>query len=179
MRLFLALDVPNPIRKRLAAFIKELQATGAQVNWVPPKNLHYTIHFIGGTQTKDVPDVETISRKIGQQTEPFEVEVFGAGFFGSEKFVKIVWAGSRTGSQNLKALMERSGSAFPGKTEHEAAPHLTIGRLFGPAKKDALLAAIRANEARSFGTFQAKEMTLRQSQFPGPVYQDVQTFRFA
>lgn len=43
MRLFLALDLPDDLRDALAALRSEIP--GAR--WVPPENLHVTLHFLG------------------------------------------------------------------------------------------------------------------------------------
>ena len=43
MRLFVALDLPHPVRERLRWLAGGLP--GAR--WLPPENLHFTLRFIG------------------------------------------------------------------------------------------------------------------------------------
>lgn len=61
VRLFLALDLPDSLRDALAALRSEIP--GAR--WVPPENLHVTLHFLGDAApdraTALAADVQTLA----------------------------------------------------------------------------------------------------------------------
>src|SRR5260370_26003829 len=47
MRLFVALDIEEGIRNRIAHFMEEIRAAAADARWVNPESLHVTLKFIG------------------------------------------------------------------------------------------------------------------------------------
>jgi len=47
MRLFIALDLDNPIRERISRFVEGVQNFAPDARWVKPESLHVTLKFIG------------------------------------------------------------------------------------------------------------------------------------
>lgn len=59
MRLFLAVDLPDKVKKSLTDQLDGLIKEYPQFYWVSPENFHITVHFFG-----EVRDVKIISKKI-------------------------------------------------------------------------------------------------------------------
>ncbi|HZC22762.1 MAG TPA: 2'-5' RNA ligase family protein, partial [Candidatus Binatia bacterium] len=47
MRLFLALDIDDAIRERIARFVDGVRNFAPDIRWVKPESLHVTLKFIG------------------------------------------------------------------------------------------------------------------------------------
>ena len=47
MRLFVALDIDEEIRHRIARFIDGIEGFAPEARWVTPESLHVTLKFIG------------------------------------------------------------------------------------------------------------------------------------
>ena len=61
MRLFIALDIDDAIRERLARFVEGVRNFAPDARWVKSESLHVTLKFIG-----EQPDaaVETIKQAL-------------------------------------------------------------------------------------------------------------------
>ena len=69
MRLFVALDIEDEIRNRIAEFVDEVRELAPQARWVAIDSLHVTLKFIGEKPIADRADILHISR-----TERFPTE---------------------------------------------------------------------------------------------------------
>jgi len=47
MRLFLAIELTEPIRSRIDALMQQLKTIGLDVKFTDPRNLHFTMKFLG------------------------------------------------------------------------------------------------------------------------------------
>ena len=54
MRVFIAIDLPNEIRKALSDVQRELRRVTNTCRWVPPESIHITLRFIGEVPEKRV-----------------------------------------------------------------------------------------------------------------------------
>ena len=143
VRTFIAVDIPSQVRDRARQLIDCLRASGAEVTWVRPENLHLTLKFLG-----DVPDVELgkVCRAVEQsaaRAASFEVFCGGAGAFPDVRRPRTIWMGLQRGEQEMAALhagmdkaLAKAGYPRDNRRYH---PHLTIGRLRrggGPQQQD-------------------------------------------
>ncbi|MBU0952996.1 MAG: RNA 2',3'-cyclic phosphodiesterase [Nanoarchaeota archaeon] len=175
MRLFVAIDLPQPLREAISNVIVEFQKTNAQVRWVAPENLHFTLTFLGEIAEAAVPSLQQKLQEIAARP-PFTADLDQFGFFGNDRFIHVIWIGPTQGKEEIAALMKACNTTLPIKTETglPPVPHLTIGRVFGPRGKEALLDAIRAKKS-SLGFFGVTEIKLKESKLRpgGAVYRDV------
>jgi len=178
MRLFIALDIDDAIRERLARFIEGVRGFAPDSRWARPESLHVTLKFIG---EKPDPTAEQIKQALNAiSSSAFELQFRGYGFFPSPKSARVFWAGIAAGSQ-LAALAatvdEKMGALGIPKEEHAFSPHLTLARDAGGSgsprrhKRDGALRTFQhlqeklaALPAPEFGTMMAREFFLYQSQ---------------
>lgn len=86
-RLFVAIELPEDVRKRLAGLCNGLP--GAR--WVSPENQHLTLRFIGEVPAGEIPDLVGALARV---TAPgFALSISGVGFFGQRKRARLAWAG--------------------------------------------------------------------------------------
>src|SRR5690242_20593183 len=79
MRLFVALDIEQQIRERIASFVSEMRGLAPAVRWVQPESLHITLKFIGERPDAEVKAIENVLRTISAGS--LHVAFRGAGFF--------------------------------------------------------------------------------------------------
>lgn len=183
MRLFVALEIPTPVRENLAALLKSLHALSAQPRWVRPENLHVTLKFIG----KWAPEkLDALRSALGavRVDQPVTLDFRGLGFFPNEKRPRVFWAGIEA-SANLVTLASEIDRAteklgIP-REQREFLPHLTLARFEPPGLPEKLRGTIQENAAREFGSLHTNRFNLIESKLKpsGAEYTTLQTFPFA
>lgn len=135
-RLFVALEPPEPVRRRLAALMVDLRRAAGraadEIRWVPPENVHLTLQFLGAVPEERVAAVEAALRAAAAASRPLSLEVRGAGGFPNARRPRVVWAGVAGDVAPLAALAAGLGRrlaplGFPPEDRPFSA-HLTLGR---------------------------------------------------
>ncbi|HEY6100889.1 MAG TPA: RNA 2',3'-cyclic phosphodiesterase, partial [Anaeromyxobacter sp.] len=135
-RLFVALEPPEPVRRRLAAMGVELRRAAGrsadEIRWVPPENVHLTLQFLGAVPEERVADVEKALRAASAASRPLSLELKGAGGFPNARRPRVVWAGVAGDVAALASFAADLGRrlaplGFPPE-ERPFAAHLTLGR---------------------------------------------------
>ncbi|MCR5073355.1 MAG: RNA 2',3'-cyclic phosphodiesterase [Clostridiales bacterium] len=129
MRLFIAIPVPPDIRRAVRDTSVRLQKKGAEGRFVPERNYHVTMHFIG--ESSELSDIVDAMRDACCDARPFLLRLKDYGSFeskgGSTGFVRVEDESGEL--QNLyetleQALWDRGFS----KNHARLVPHITIGR---------------------------------------------------
>jgi 2'-5' RNA ligase len=181
MRLFVALDLDDNIRSRIARFLEGVQGFAPGARWVRPDSLHVTLKFIG-EQTE--AQVEIKRALAGIEADRLVIKLGGYGFFPDARAPRVFWIGIDGGSR-LTSLAETVDSKLVllqiPKEEHAYSPHLTLARSAGASGSPRQQKRDRANRsfqrlqeklaalpAPEFGTMTAREFFLYRSQLsPG------------
>ncbi len=126
IRLFVAVDLPEDVRGRLAGLCAGLP--GAR--WVEPGNLHLTLRFIGEVAEPQFPEIDSALSAV--RSPAFALALDGVGCFGDRRRARALWAGVRP-CEGLSALRSKTESALVGAgLEPETRkfhPHVTLARL--------------------------------------------------
>jgi len=170
VRLFVALEIPAAVRDNLAAFLNDMrklsdQLTEKHVRWVPPENLHVTLKFIGEVADAKLDGIRAALSTVHSDA-PLDFRLQRLGFFPDEKRPNVLWTGldASTGLPTLAGDIDRALAQEDIEKERSAfVPHLTLARFAAPGLHQKLLAAIRENGEREFGSFQAREFHLIKS----------------
>lgn len=129
MRLFVALDIDDVIRGRIARFLDGVRGFAPDARWVRPESLHVTLKFIG---EKPEEEVEKIKRALGAIEAPmFEMSFRGHGFFPGARAPRVFWLGIEGGPKltSLAATVDATLAQLDiPKEEHVFNPHLTLAR---------------------------------------------------
>jgi len=182
MRLFIALDIDDPIRERIKLFMNGVSGFAPEGRWLKPESLHVTLKFIG---EKSAETVDAITKALsGVQAPPFEITFRGSGFFPNPKAPRVFWVGIESGPA-LPTLASAVDNAMATcgvpKETHAFSPHLTLargGRGSGaPTRQKGdgpnpifqrLQEKLAARAVPEFGTMTAHDFFLYQSQLsPG------------
>jgi 2'-5' RNA ligase len=138
MRVFVAMDITEPVRASLRDFVARLPKTPA-AKWVRPESMHLTLKFIGEVKPEVVEVIESTLRSV-PFAAPVAVRFHGTGYFPRESRPSVLWAGVEA-SENLAELagsIDRSCAAAGIAGETRAySPHLTLARFKTPeAQRD-------------------------------------------
>ncbi|MHB8217210.1 MAG: RNA 2',3'-cyclic phosphodiesterase [Candidatus Sulfotelmatobacter sp.] len=182
MRLFVALDIDESIRGRIARFLDGVRGFAPDARWVRPESLHVTLKFIGEQSEDKVEDIKRALQTI--TANMFEMHIRGYGFFPSPGKPRVFWMGIDAGTEpaSLAEIVDEKLAALGiPKEEHVFNPHVTLARAArGPGspsrrkgdKPDCsfrqLQEKLAALPVPEFGTMTARKFFLYQSQLaPG------------
>ena len=182
IRSFIAIEVPQPLQARMGELQRELKRVEADVKWVRPWSIHFTLKFLGTVPEEVLEKVSLAISPVISSWEPFDLRIHGLGCFPSSRNPRILWLGIDRGTEQISPLQEViekkavEVSFLP--EPRPFTPHLTIGRVRSFKGKGALTQAIEAHKNIEIGAFQAKEVFLFQSELTpsGAIYTKLKTF---
>ncbi len=128
MRLFVALDLPETVRQRLAM----LQAGLPNARWIRAENLHVTLRFIGEVEEHRAQDLDSALSRI--EAPAFDLTLVGVDFFGPDRKPQSLLAVVERSDplQFLRDKVDRAvAAAGLGLDDRKFRPHVTLGRLRG------------------------------------------------
>ena len=131
MRLFVAIDLPAPLRQRLALLTGGLP--GAR--WVAAENHHLTLRFIGEAQAWQAEEIDHALAAL--RVPGFTLTLAGIGLFAKGGRGTALWAGvERTPPlEHLHAKIETALQRIGLEPERRRfAPHVTLARVDGVAE---------------------------------------------
>ncbi len=125
-RLFVAVDMPDLLKERLAKMFFGIP--GAK--WVAEEQLHLTLRFIGEVDGGVFKDVKEALSQIS--LDSFSLQLKGMGYFPPRKKPKVLWVGVEK-NDTLLSLRNRVEAAVV-KTglapeQRKFSPHITLARL--------------------------------------------------
>jgi 2'-5' RNA ligase len=172
IRAFVAVVLDDGLRAAVGAAIERLRPLGPAVAWVPPRNLHVTLHFLGDQSEEQLALAEAALADAAAASVPMDVTFHGIGAFPGLERPRILWVGLAHGALGVRALQGRVTGALVARglagDERPWHPHLTIGRVHderrwrreaGPPLRSALAQAA----GTTFGTQRVSEIALMRS----------------
>lgn len=129
MRLFVALDIADPIRERIQRFMEGVRGFAPDIRWVRPESLHITLKFIGEKPPQMAETIKSSLRDL--RAEVMDIKFRGYGFFPTARAPRVFWLGIEAGPQlnSLAAAVDANLAAIGiPEEDHEFSPHLTLAR---------------------------------------------------
>ncbi len=159
MRVFIAVDLPKEVKDELYGIQKLIFPSLAKIKWVPKKNLHLTLKFLG-----EVADVDEIDKKLSEiNFKPFEASLGKFGIFKNKKEIRVLWVDLEP-HKNIIDLQQEIDSellSLFGKYQ-KFSPHLTLGRIKSIKKEKEFLKSIEEIKVNPI-KFKINEFQLVQS----------------
>jgi 2'-5' RNA ligase len=177
IRLFVALDIPEEVRSRLAETVHEVEGNIEGARWVKPENLHLTLKFIGYYEHDKLERLQDRVRDTVKRGAAFNVRFGQPGAFPSPARARVLWIGLTEGSEEAEKLGDKLNARLEKvgvKRESRAfAGHLTLARLKQPRDCSTFLEHI-GNRLRGLQdmAFHVSEVVLYESILgpKGPTY---------
>jgi|SRR3989338_1573801 len=128
MRFFIAIEIPEDAKERLAAVKESMDYRLAKVTWVKKENMHLTLKFLGNLRPAEIDKVKEGLRKI--KFHRFDVSFDSIGVFPSEEYIRIIWVGLKPEEyiENLKLQIDEMLEKLF-KKEKDFRAHITLGRV--------------------------------------------------
>jgi 2'-5' RNA ligase len=134
-RSFVAIDLPDAGRRRVARELEELKRVGADVRWVREDQLHLTLQFLADVPVETMENVRDRLRLVADRHDPFALRLLGLGRFPPRGRPTVFWMGIDGALDELRALArDVEGSLEPLGFEPQKRafhPHVTLGRVRG------------------------------------------------
>ncbi|HLO12012.1 MAG TPA: RNA 2',3'-cyclic phosphodiesterase [Pseudoneobacillus sp.] len=128
---FLAVRLPDSIKKALNETIGRLQNHFSFQRWVHPEDYHITLAFLGFANENQINDIKELVPKYIQAEKSFSLTISQLGIFGMKTSPRIFWAGLNE-SKELQTLRnkvyfacEQAGFQLEKRAFH---PHITLAR---------------------------------------------------
>ena len=176
MRTFIAIELGDAIRERLAHAQERLRACRCGVKWVRPEQIHLTVKFLGEIDEGAAADVAAAMAAAAEGVGGLDLRVAGLGAFPPRGAPRVVWAGIEEPSGRLATLhkrldleLEKLGIERETRPFH---PHATLGRVKDRRAGRPLRALIDTQRTAEFGARTVDDMVLLRSVLSptGPTY---------
>ncbi len=132
MRLFLAVTIPDALKREVYAAAEPLRQAAPAVRWTPFEQLHITLKFLGEVLVDGIPPIESGLIRAAGGLSSFELEFSEIGAFPNLHRPRVYWLGVTEPSalRQLQQLVETTIAplGFP-REARPFHPHLTLGRV--------------------------------------------------
>jgi len=128
-RLFVALDLPEPVKRSLEPLARGL----GDVRWSTPDQQHLTLRFIGEVDDGAVRDILEALATV--PATPFQLTLKGLGHFPPRGELRVLWVGVEKSTElaRLKRRIDRAlQDAGLAPESRKFAPHVTLARIRAP-----------------------------------------------
>ncbi|MDO8722261.1 MAG: RNA 2',3'-cyclic phosphodiesterase [Syntrophales bacterium] len=185
IRSFLAIELPEEILHKIADIQMRLKKNlPGVISWVRPEGIHLTLKFFGNISGDDVVNISRVVENSVAPVKPLSLSIKDVGVFPDVVRPRVVWLGINgdvAPLSNLQKAMDRGFQEYGFKREERPfRPHLTLGRIKSSKGMSGLAAILEGGGDYSAGQFQAKELTLFQSDLTprGAIYTKLAQFPF-
>lgn len=180
IRAFLALEVPEVVKARLAEARERVIPDLPAARWTRPKGWHLTLKFLGETDRTvlDALSVDLAPRLRG--LAKVTADLSGGGFFPSPSHPRVAWiGGSSDGAGVVAEAVEAAAlrAGFPGERRRWAI-HLTMARLKSRWSREAVGRYLAWADDLEAESFDCAEVVLFSSRLEpgGAVYTALERF---
>lgn len=179
MRLFLAVAIPEETISELHNMYEELKRDYPEFNWVPEKNYHVTISFLGERSEDKMPYIIEAIERSTFDIQPTRLFALETGMFVHHGII-LRLAFSR--NKDLEKIRERTVELFSMERENDMKkkylPHITLARYKLPSKQQYFHLRKKLQKINSTIEFPVHQIHLYKSitKPTNPEYEIVHTF---
>ena len=179
MRLFIAIELPDEIKKELVKVQAQLKKADVDASWTRAEGMHLTLKFLGEVAEQRTPEILSSLRKALESAVPLRLEVEGAGTFPNPKNARVVWiglSGDREKLMQIQLAVEQALVLLGMEREtRKFTPHLTLGRIRNIRSRDRWITALEEIKDISLPGFDVTSVSLMKSELKpsGAVYAEL------
>lgn len=136
IRSFLAIRPDDSSIQEISNFVTKIQPHYPRFRFIPPKNWHLTLHFLGPISSEQIDALNTILPEWVSKINPFPISFKGLGGFSQKEKSRILGTAVNCGLNPLISLKEILGQVLL-KMQFSADDrpyhaHLTLARSRNP-----------------------------------------------
>ena len=176
--MFVAVDIPEPVRTRLAETTSRLRDSVPGARWVPPGNWHVTMKFLGSVYPRLRQWVGERVADAARAAEPFETRLTVMGAFPSSWRARVLWTGLDDSEGRLVRLAAELDRLLEREFRMEQRPfsaHLTVARFREQVNLDEEMLGLEVASK----PFRVEALTLYRSHLQRPAARYEPLSRFA
>ena len=131
MRLFVALNLPPPVREALWAATARLRDLELPVKWVRGEGVHLTLKFLGDVADAQEGELAAALARAAAGGRALSLALGGFGVFPDFRRPRVLWVGiaPEPGLEILQHRVEQEFAPLGFPTEARPfRPHITLGR---------------------------------------------------
>ena len=131
-RVFIGIPTGDQVKSILPLLKSAVNCNPRHIKWIPLKNIHLTLSFLGYVSSNKILDVvQAVEQNIA--ISQFQLSISETGVFPSSRSPKVLWLGIDKGIDKLKLFHEQVGrslSEFKDNYENNTfIPHISIARI--------------------------------------------------
>ena len=179
IRTFIAVEIPAGIKEEMARVQAGLKVSGAYVGWVRPEGIHLTLKFLGDVEASRIDELAAAVKDAAQGYGPVKLDVKGIGIFPNARAPRVVWLGVSGDVDALSSIAEKIEAGcerlgYP-REKRGFTPHLTLGRVKSPGRRESLMRKVAEYEKAELGSFVADSISVMKSELKpsGAVYTEM------
>jgi 2'-5' RNA ligase len=180
VRSFLAFEIPEVVRSRLASDLEKLRESLPRSRWTRPQGWHLTLKFLGEVARPTLGDLVAELDPRLQNLEPVSVKLGRTGFFPTAMRPRVAWiGGSAAGGEGVASAVEAAATAVGLPRERRPwSAHVTLARMKSQWSKDAVDRFLEWGDGLNLDEFLAREVVLFKSDLQpgGAVYTALERF---
>jgi 2'-5' RNA ligase len=180
MRAFLAISIPDEVKKLAQQTRDKLASSGIDVKWVEYENYHLTVKFLGNISVTQIKEITNKMQIVQDICPSFKLKVTGLGFFPNRFRPRVIWLGMAGEIDKAVFLGNRVDNylyevGFEPEKQHRF--HLTLGRLRSEKAIEKMQTVCASLQFKPV-TFQVDQFHLMESTLTpaGPLYKTVNSF---
>lgn len=133
LRTFIAVELPEDIRKKLEKIKNVFYQEEDRISWVASKNIHLTLHFLGNISSADINSLKENILTAAKSIDKFTIDVKGVGVFPNSKNPRIIWVGVGKGAESVKKVYNKLSAGLKSinipMEERDYIAHITLARV--------------------------------------------------
>ncbi|MGC9079293.1 MAG: RNA 2',3'-cyclic phosphodiesterase [Nanopusillaceae archaeon] len=174
MRIFIAIDFPDEVKRRIIEVAKKVRSIDGKR--VEEENLHITLKFIGEIDDNIVNEIKEELKFVNYNK--FYIKISGVGLFGN----RVLWLGISRGYQdivNLHNIIEEKLLKFKIERDFNFHPHITLYRIKQIINKKDFEDSLKEIEKFSLDNILVDKFYLKQSilRWEGPIYRNIAEYK--
>jgi 2'-5' RNA ligase len=179
MRLFIAIEIPDEIKKEMVKVQEQLRKANIDASWTRTDGMHLTLKFLGEVPETKIAEIVNGLQKAAEGIGPLKLSVSGVGTFPNPKNARVVWIGLAGDIEKLSRLQVAVENAMVllgmAREERKFTPHLTLGRIKYIRSRDTWIKILEEIKDISLPGFEATSVSLMKSELKpsGAVYTEM------
>ena len=142
MRLFVAIEIPEPVCREVKRRIAGLRDRVPRARWVDPDVLHLTLVFLGEVAATPLAALAAALRDACAPLPPLALRLSGAGTFPPGRPARVAWlaggAARQLAAVQAAAVAAAAATAGYQPEERPYHPHVTLARCPSPWPRPAV-----------------------------------------
>jgi 2'-5' RNA ligase len=179
MRLFIAIEIPDEIKKEIAEIQRRLKDSGVDAGWTRQEGIHLTLKFLGEVPEAKISGVMAALAGATRDTNGLRLDVMNVGAFPNPRSARVIWVGVSGDVEKLARLQTAVEDAMAGlnfeREKRVFTPHLTLGRIKYIHSRERWLKALDSVKDARLPALEVKAVSLMKSELKpsGAVYTEL------